>query len=109
MGVFAIQIMDFKDNELSVRLIDPSGIEIVSQVINKETTEKEFEVSSSGIYKLIIDSTNNEEVHVFGAIGPVPDAGKKFLGFISIYVLIIGMVGLVLVGIYGIKKRKKSV
>ena len=109
IGVFAIQIMEFKDNELSARLIDPSGIEIVSQVINEETIEKEFEVSSTGTYKLIIDSTSNEEIHVFGAIGPVPDAGKKSLGFISIYVLIIGMIGLVLVGIYGIKNRRKSV
>ncbi|MGB0855524.1 MAG: hypothetical protein ACPGQP_00635 [Nitrosopumilus sp.] len=109
MGVFAIQIIDFKDNKLSARIIDPSGIEIVSQVINEEITEEEFEVLSTGIYKLIIDSISNEEIHVFGAVGPVPDAGKKYLGFISIYVLIIGMVGLVLVSIYEIKNRRRSV
>ena len=109
MGVFAIQIIDFKDNKLSARIIDPSGIEIVSQVINEETTEEEFEVLSTGIYKLIIHSTSNEEIHVFGAVGPVPDVAKKYLGFISIYVLIIGMVGLVLVSIYGIKNRRRSV
>jgi hypothetical protein len=46
---------------------------------------------------------------VFGAIGPLPDASKKSLGFIPIIVIIIGMIGLVGLGIYEIINRKKSV
>ncbi len=46
---------------------------------------------------------------MFAAIGPLPDAGKKSLGFISVYVLVIGMIGLVAAGIYGIKNRVRSV
>ncbi|MDH3835096.1 MAG: hypothetical protein OES34_13200 [Nitrosopumilus sp.] len=108
-GVFAVQVMEFKDNTFSARVLDSSDIEIVSKEINEETIEEEFDVLETGAYKLIIESTSNEETHVFGAIGPLPDAGKKTLGFISVYVLVIGMVGLVGVGIYAVKKRKRSI
>ena len=104
-GVFAVQIMGFKDNIFSVKVLDPFNSEIIFQTINEKTIEKEFEVLATGTYKLIIESTSNEETIVFAAIGPLPDVGKKSLGFISVYVLVIGMVGLVAVGIYGIKKR----
>ncbi|MGI9567145.1 MAG: hypothetical protein ACR2LL_09065 [Nitrosopumilus sp.] len=108
-GIIAVQVMDFKDNTFSARIINPLGIEIISQIINEETIETEFEILESGTYKLIIDSTSNKEAHVFGAIGPVPDAGKKSIGFISIYVLVIGMIGLGLAGILGIKNKIRSV
>ncbi len=109
IGVFAVQIMEFKDNTFSAKVLDPFDSEIISQTINEETIEKDFDVLETGTYKLIIQSTSNEESQMFAAIGPLPDAGKKFLGFISVYVLVIGMVGLVVVGIYGIKNRVKSV
>ena len=71
--------------------------------------EGEFDVFETGLYKLIIQSSNNEEIQVFGAIGPLPDASKKSLGLISVYILVIGMVGLVGSGINGIRNRKRSI
>ena len=109
IGVFAVQIMEFKDNTFSAKVLDPFGNEIISQTINEETIEEGFDVLETGTYKLIIESTNNEETQMFAAIGPLPDAGKKSLGFISVYVLVIGMIGLVAAGIYGIKNRVRSV
>ena len=101
--------MEFKDSKFSAKVLDPFDSEIISQTINEETIEKEFDVLETGTYKLIIESTSSEEPIVFAAIGPLPDAGKKSLGFISVYILVIGMVGLVVVGIYGIKNRVKSI
>ena len=109
IGVFAVQIIEFKDNTFSAKVLDPLDIEIISQEINEDTIEKEFDIIETGTYKLIIESVNNEETQVFGAIGPLPDGSKTLLGFISIYVLVIGMIGLVGVGIYQIKNRMKSV
>jgi len=77
--------------------------------INEETIEKRFDVLETGTYKLIIESTSNEETQMFVAIGPLPDAGKKSLGFISVYILITGMVGLVAAGVYGVKNRVRSI
>ncbi len=106
IGVFAVQIMEFRDNTFSAKVLDPFDSEIISQTINEETIEKEFDVLETGAYKLIIESTSDEETQMFAAIGPLPDAGKKSLGFISMYVLVIGMIGLVAAGIYGIKNRR---
>jgi len=110
VGIFAIQIMEFKENTISTIILDPSNIEIISQKVNEETLEKEFDVFETGTYQLIIQSSDEEEIYVTGAIGPLPDADKKFiLSVISLSILIIGMVGLATTGIIGIKNRKKSV
>ena len=108
-GVFAVQIIEFQENVFSVKILDPFDIEIISQEINGENIEDEFEVLDTGTYKLIIQSNSNEETQVFGAIGPLPDSGKKIFGIIPVYVIIAGMIGLVGVGIFGIKNRKRSV
>ena len=105
-GIFAVQIMEFKDNIFSAKVLDPLDSEIIFQTINEETIEKEFDVLETGTYKLIIESTSNEEAIVFAAIGPLPDVGKKSLGFISVYILVIGMGGLIVVGIYLVKNRR---
>ncbi len=108
-GVFVVQIMEFKENTFSARILDPFDIEIESQSINQETFEKEFGIFENGNYKLVIQSNNDEEAQVFGAIGPLPDESKKSLSYVSVYVIIIGMSGLLVMGIYKIKNRKGSV
>ena len=109
IGVFAVQVMEFKENTVSAKVLDPFDNEIASKIVNEETIEEEFDIVDAGAYKLIIQTNSNEDVHVFGAIGPLPDAGKKSLSFVSAYILIIGMVGLVGSGIYKIKSKKKSI
>jgi hypothetical protein len=109
IGIFAVQIMEFEENTFYAKILNPFDIEIISQEISEETVEEEFDVVDSGTYKLIIQSNNNEETQVFGAIGPIPDSGKKALGFIPVYVIVAGMVGLAVVGIIGIKNRKRLI
>ena len=108
-GIFAVQIIEFQEKVFSVKILDPFDIEIISQEIDGENIEDEFKVLDTGTYKLIIQSNSNEETQVFGAIGPLPDSGKKILGVIPVYVIVVGMIGLVGVGILGIKNRKRSV
>ncbi len=109
IGIFSVQVMEFKDNIFSARVLDPFDIEIISQTINEETVEKEFDVFETGDYKLIIESTGNEETQILGVIGPFPDAIKLSLRPISMIILVTGMVGLVIVGIYAVKNRRRSV
>ena len=110
VGIFAVQIMEFKENTISAIILDPSNIEIISQKVNEETLEKEFDVFETGTYQLIIQSSDEDEIYVVGAIGSLPDADKKFiLSIIAMSILIIGMIGLATVGVIGIKNRKKSV
>ena len=44
MGIFAVQIMEYKENTFSAKILDPSGMEIISQKINEDTIEQEFEI-----------------------------------------------------------------
>ena len=110
IGIFAVQVMEFKENTFSAKILDPSGIEIISEKIDEDTIEQEFEVFDSGNYELIIESSDNKERYVAGAIGPLPDANEKFIiSSISSSCIIIGMVGLVILAIYEIRNKRKSV
>ena len=109
IGVFAVQVMEFKENTVSAKILDPFDNQIASKNVDEETIEEEFDIIDTGSYKLLIQTNSNEDIQVFGAIGPLPDAGKKSLSFVSAYILIIGMVGLVGSGIYKIKSKKKSI
>jgi hypothetical protein len=109
VGIFAVQIMEFKDNTFYAKVLDPFNNEIISQSIIKETIENEFDIFETGTYKLIIESNSNEDPIVFATIGPFPDASKLSLRPISMIILVIGMAGLVIVGIYGIKNRRRSI
>jgi len=108
-GIFAVQIMEFKDNTFYAKVLDPFDNEIISQSIIKETSENKFDIVETGEYKLIIESTSNEEPIVIATIGPLPDASKLSLRPISMIILVIGMVGLVVMGIYEIKNRRRSI
>lgn len=110
IGVFAVQVMEFKENTIRMKILDPLDIEIISQDVNEDTIEEKFDVLKTGTYELIIHSSDDEGIYVTGAIGPLPDANKKFIiSIISTSTLIIGMVGLIVIGIYEIKNRKRSV
>ena len=106
-GIYAVQIINFKEG-ITAKIVDPFDKEIESQLIDEEVLEGRFNIAVSGIYKLVIENTDEKEIKVFGVIEPEPDAGKKSLGFISLYILIIGLIGMVGVAIYAIKNRKKS-
>ena len=110
IAIFAVQVMDFKENTFSAKILDPSGIEIISEKINEDTLEQEFKVFDSGNYELIIESLDDKESYVAGAIGPLPDGDKKFIiSSVSSSCIIIGMVGLVILAIYEIRNKRKSV
>ena len=109
-GIVAVQVMEFKENTISMKILDPSNNEIVFREINENTVEEKFEVLETGTYELIIQSSNDEGIYVTGAMGPLPDENKKnIISITSTSTLLIGMVGLVGIGIYGIKNRKRSV
>jgi len=110
MGIFAVQIMEYKENTFSAKILDPSGMEIISEKINEDTIEQEFEIFDSGNYELIIQSSDDEESYVAGAIGPIPDADNQIIfSTISIICTILGMIGLVIIAIWEIRNKRRSI
>jgi hypothetical protein len=110
VGIFAVQIMESKESTTYAKILDPSNMEIISQKVNEDTIEMEFDIRETGTYTLLIQGSSEEEIFVTGAIGPFPDTDKKFIiSIISTSVLIIGMSGLVMIGIYLMINRKRSI
>ena len=110
MGVFAVQVMEFQDNTIHAQIIDPADSVILSQRIDEQFFEQEFEIYESGQYTLVISSDIDEEIYVSGAIGSLPDADKKFiLALISLGLIIAGMIGLVAGVVLEIRNKKRLV
>jgi len=106
-GIFAVQIIDFKGQTVSASVIDPLDTIIESKSINEESYEGIFDISNSGTYQLVIEN-NGDDLAVFGVIGPEPDEWKRSLSFASLYILIAGLMGMVIIGILLIINRKKA-
>ena len=107
-GIYAVEIIDFeKGITVTAKIIDPFNSMIESEEISVERFEEKFTITDSGTYQLSLETTTEKEIQVFGVIGPEPDAGKKSVGFISFYLLIIGLIGMTIVAIYAIKNRRK--
>ena len=108
-GIFAVQIPEFKDNTFFAEVSGPFGSQIVSQRITSKTIEEKFDVFETGEYRLAIKSNDSKELTVFATIGPLPDANKLLLRPVSMIMLVIGMAGLAIAGVYGIVRRMRSV
>lgn len=106
-GIFAVQIIDFKDQTISISIIDPQNNVIETKTINEEAYEGIFDLESSGTYKLVVEKTDNE-LTVSGVIGPEPDDWKRSLAFVSLYILVIGLIGMAIVAILIVINRKKA-
>lgn len=111
-GIYIVQTLNFKENSIHVKIIDPFGGQIVAKTVESESFEDSFEISSSGIHTMIIENGGNEETMIVGMIGNHPDENKlsfsRNVTFTGIYLLIVGMIGLVGVGIYAVINRRKN-
>ena len=106
-GIYAVQIIDFESATVTASILDPFNTLIESQSINQEVYEGLFDVTTSGTYKLLIEN-RGEQVKIFGVIGPEPDSGKRSLGIISLYILVMGLIGMFIVTVYIVINRKKA-
>ena len=93
-GIYAIQIIDHDGTPVSVRVLDPHDGELRYDSVTDELFEGRFAIGADGTHTLAVTSDRADPVTVFVAIGPEPDAGTKSLGFISLYVLIVGLLGM---------------
>ena len=107
-GVYGIILNSFEDGKISVSVLDPDGTLILSNTIEKESTEERFEIISKGSYKLIIENSGSIESQVVAGIGHMPDALTISVGITGFYILIVGLIGIVGVGIYSVRNRKKT-
>lgn len=107
-GIYAVEIINFKEGTtISAKVLDPFNSQVASKQITVERFEERFDITDDGIYQLVLESNSEEDLQVFGVIGPEPDPGKQSVGFISFYVLIVGLVGMAIVALYAIKNKRR--
>ncbi len=99
---------NFEENAISVSVFDPFGSQIISKIAEKESTEEQFEITSGGNYKLKIHNSGLEESNVVVGLGYMPDAATQSIGIIGFYLLIVGLIGIVGIGVYSIRNRQKK-
>jgi len=107
-GVYVVQVLEFKEGVISAKISDPLGYQIVSTPIDRESFEERFEISSKGNYNLDIENSGSDEMKIIGVIGHMPDNTALSVGVTGFYILLIGLIGIVGVGIYAVKNRRKE-
>jgi len=108
LGVFVVQVQNFKEGAIHAKVFDPLGAELVSTTVDRESFEKRFDVAASGTYRLLVENAGQDQTQVIAVIGPMPDPGKLSFGITGFYVLILGLIGIVGVGIYAVRNRRKK-
>ena len=106
-GVFVVQVMQFQENVVSARITDPFGSQIITKTIDSESYEEQFDITTKGAFTLIVENSG-EFTDVVGVIGHLPDTAKFSVGITGFYLLIIGLIGMGVVGIYVVKNRRRS-
>lgn len=107
-GVYVVQTINFKEDSIFVKVIDPLENELISKWTDKESFEDRFEILNSGTYQLIVENLGSEETTVIGVIGHMPEKSKLSIGITGLYILIVGLIGMVGMVIYSIRNRRKS-
>ena len=70
--------------------------------------EEIFEISQLGTYTLIIKTPSSETLNVVGGIGHVPDSSSYSISMAGFFILLLGMLGVLIIGVILVKERKKK-
>ena len=106
-GIYAVNILDFKEGTISIKVFDPVDTQIIAQTIEVDRYQETFEIISIGSHKLVIENSGVEDSQVFGAIGHMPSDNITFLNYAGFYLLIAGLIGMVIIGIYVVKNKRR--
>ena len=107
-GVYALLLDNFKENSIAISVYDPLGSMIISGIAEKESSEERFEIISSGTYRLEIKNIGTEEAYIVAGLGYMPEAGTLSVGITGFYLVIVGLIGIVGVGFFAVKNRRKN-
>ncbi|MFY9300701.1 MAG: hypothetical protein WAO91_05880 [Candidatus Nitrosotenuis sp.] len=108
VGAFVIRAESFEGGTLRATVYDPSGAPIASKTIDGVSTEEQFEISTKGMYKLVLENSGSEASVIIG-LTHMPEKSVLALNVLGQGIIVSGFVGLGIAVVYLIKDRKKSV
>lgn len=101
-GVYAVEVPDL--DSVRAVLSGPQGT-VEERLYGSGASEGLFEAGAEGLYVLDVYNEDSEEGFVAGYVGPEPDAGKRAVAFVSIYVLVAGIGMLAGGAVYAFRRR----
>ena len=108
-GIFAFEVVDHDPNmSMHARVLGPFGSVIDSVETRESAYESTFKVDEIYEYVMILESGYAESVDVVAVIGPEPDSSQNAMGFVSLYMLLVGVAGMIAATIYVIVTRMRQ-
>ena len=98
----------FKIREFKRFSFETYKSKIITNSVITNSFEGVFDITESGTYTLLIETSTDEVVNVVGGIGHMPDASVYSISMAGFVLLLIGMIGVVVVGIILVRARKKA-
>lgn len=113
-GVFVVEMIGLEAGggdvgEAYATVTDPGGAVLVMDPIRNGIHEGYFEVGMAGGYTLAIEYSGlQDEVTAVGYVGPQPEAEKRTIAFVSAYVLVIGLAGMLAAVAYAVISKRRQ-
>ena len=107
-GVYAVQTIEGKEYDISAIVLDPLDAKIRDVSINRNSFEDNFEIDDAGTYTLIISTSESEEIPLVGGIGHVPDSTGVTISIAGFFVIVLGMIGIIVIGVLVVRQRKNK-
>ena len=106
-GVFAVEVADPDPGVIRATVSGPGGGRIAEEAVDGGAFEGYFDAGAGGEYTLTVENAGGGAKRVAGYIGPEPDASKRAVAFVSMYVLVVGLVGMPAAAAYAVITRKR--
>ena len=107
-GVYAVQTIEGKEYDISAIVLDPLDAKIRDVSINRNSFEDNFGIDDAGTYTLIISTSESEEIPLVGGIGHVPDSTGVTISIAGFFVIVLGMIGVIVIGVMIVRQRKNK-
>lgn len=107
-GRYVVQILDFDADVVTITVLDPLKIPIVSKVVNQKSLEEGFEIASGGTYSLVVENLGDKDLKIVGAIGYLPSDAVLAISVLGLIVTVVGLGGIIIGGIYLVRTRRKQ-
>lgn len=107
-GVFAVEAVGAAHDTIHVEVVEPGGAGLVlGHFMENEAHEGSFDAGMPGEYVLLVSNRGHDDMAVTGYIGPEPDSAKRSIAFVSMYMLITGLVGMPVGIIWSVTGRRR--
>ena len=108
-SIVAISNPDGSDeNDISVNIFDPSGLEIATMDVSKNSGQITFDIVKDGKYEAVIQNNHETVIPITVAMGSNSGSLAQSIVTTGVAVLIMGLFGMMATALYVFKLKRKT-